>query len=71
MGWNPVVVTPELEATWEPTTYEGITTWGHTPVGEGIVHKLTMFRHAVKSLASREPAVPLLPHRRPQPAGAR
>ena len=32
-----------------PYTYRGISTWGHTPVGEDIVHKLTMFRHAVGS----------------------
>ena len=60
VGWNPVLVTPELESTWEPTTYQGISTWGHTPVGEDIVHKLTMFRHAVGSLRGAEGAVPEL-----------
>ena len=28
VGWNPIVVD---ENTWEPTTYQGISIWGHTP----------------------------------------
>lgn len=55
VGWNPIVVTPELESTWEPTTYEGISIWGHTPVGQTIVDKFTQFRMAVRN--SREPEV--------------
>ena len=62
VGWNPVLVTPELESTWEPTTYPGISTWGHTPVGEDVVHKLTMFRHAATSLTHAEATVPQARH---------
>ena len=71
VGWNPLLVTPELESTWEPTTYQGISTWGHTPVGEDIVHKLTMFRNAVSSLRSREPGVLEPAQREPQSTGVR
>ena len=71
VGWNPVLVTPELESTWEPTTYQGISTWGHTPVGEDVVHKLTMFRNAVSSLRSREPGVLEPARHQPQTTGAR
>ena len=30
LGWNPIVVD---ETTWEPTTHQGISIWGHTPEG--------------------------------------
>ena len=46
MGWNPVTVGPEQEATWEPTTYQGISIWGHTPVGETVVTKLHQFANS-------------------------
>ena len=32
LGWNPIVVTPDLEQTWAPKTYDGISIWGHTPI---------------------------------------
>ena len=31
VGWNPIVVD---EATWEPTTHQGISIWGHQPGGK-------------------------------------
>ncbi len=71
VGWNPLLVTPELESTWEPTTYQGISTWGHTPVGEDIVHKLTMFRHAVGSLRGAEGTVAELRSPDALPVGVR
>jgi catechol 2,3-dioxygenase-like lactoylglutathione lyase family enzyme len=54
VGWNPLVVTPELEATWEPTTYQGISLWGHDPIGEDLQHRLGMATQTLKSL--RQPA---------------
>lgn len=60
VGWNPVLVTPELEATWEPTTYQGISIWGHTPVGETILTKMSAFRKMVESLREKEELVPEL-----------
>lgn len=50
LGWNPVVVTPEREETWAPRTYEGISIWGHTPIGENVLSRLTQVRHAAASL---------------------
>ena len=42
VGWNPIVVD---EATWEPTTHQGISIWGHTPVGQTVVDKLAQFKN--------------------------
>lgn len=57
VGWNPLVVD---ETTWEPTTHQGISIWGHTPVGQTIVDKLDQFRRGALSLAAREDTVPAL-----------
>lgn len=54
VGWNPVVIGPELEATWEPTTYQGISIWGHTPVGETVLDKMAQFRQALCSVRTPE-----------------
>ncbi|OBI39709.1 VOC family protein [Mycobacterium colombiense] len=51
MGWNPIVVD---ENTWEPTTHQGISIWGHTPVGETVLDKLAQFRRGARSLLHRE-----------------
>ena len=60
VGWNPLVFTPDLEAAWEPTTYQGISVWGHTPVGEDIIHKMTMATQALRSIRKNEITVPEL-----------
>jgi len=57
VGWNPIVVD---EATWEPTTHQGISIWGHTPVGQTVLDKLSMFRVAAGSARRREDTVPAL-----------
>ncbi|MGA5448274.1 VOC family protein [Streptomyces umbrinus] len=57
VGWNPLVID---ETTWEPSTHQGISIWGHTPVGGTIVDKLDQFRLAARSLAHREDTVPAL-----------
>jgi len=59
VGWNPIVVD---EKTWEPTTYQGISVWGHTREGETIVDKLAQFKTAAQSLLHREDTVPALAH---------
>jgi 2,3-dihydroxybiphenyl 1,2-dioxygenase len=51
VGWNPIVVD---EKTWEPTTYQGISIWGHTPEGQTIVDKLAQFKAGARSLVHRE-----------------
>ncbi|RDH74800.1 extradiol ring-cleavage dioxygenase [Mycolicibacterium moriokaense] len=57
VGWNPVVVD---ETTWEPTTYQGISIWGHTPEGQTIVDKLAQFKVGAQSLLRREDNVAAL-----------
>lgn len=59
VGWNPIVVD---EKTWEPTTYQGISIWGHTPEGQTIVEKLGQFKTAAQSVLRREDTVPALAH---------
>jgi 2,3-dihydroxybiphenyl 1,2-dioxygenase len=59
VGWNPIVVD---EKTWEPTTYQGISIWGHTREGQTIVEKLGQFKTAAQSLLHREDTVPALAH---------
>jgi 2,3-dihydroxybiphenyl 1,2-dioxygenase len=59
VGWNPVVVD---EKTWQPTTYQGISIWGHTRQGQTIVEKLAQFKTAALSLLLREDTVPTLAH---------
>nr|WP_246461805.1 VOC family protein [Nocardia transvalensis] len=60
VGWNPVVIGPELESTWEPTTYQGISVWGHTPVGETVLGKFGQFRQALRAARTPEITVPQL-----------
>lgn len=57
VGWNPVVID---ETTWEPSTHQGISVWGHTPVGQRIVDKLDQFRLGARSLVRPEKTVPAL-----------
>ena len=58
MGWNPVTVGPEQEATWAPTTYQGISIWGHTPVGKTVVTKLQQFANILRNARHAEVSVP-------------
>jgi 2,3-dihydroxybiphenyl 1,2-dioxygenase len=60
VGWNPVTVGPEEEATWGPTTYQGISIWGHTPVGESVVTKLQQFANVMRNARHAEASVPEL-----------
>ncbi|MFD5536303.1 VOC family protein [Streptomyces sp. NPDC127079] len=57
VGWNPIVID---ETTWQPTTHQGISIWGHTPVGQTIIDKLDQFRLGARSLAHPETTVPAL-----------
>lgn len=57
VGWNPIVVD---ENTWEPTTYQGISIWGHRPEGQTIISKLHQFKIGAQSLLHRETTVPML-----------
>jgi 2,3-dihydroxybiphenyl 1,2-dioxygenase len=57
VGWNPIVVD---ESTWEPTTYQGISIWGHRPEGQTIVDKLNQFKTGAASVVRREDPVAAL-----------
>lgn len=57
VGWNPLTID---ESTWHPSTHQGISIWGHTPVGRTIIGKLEQFRYSARSLTRREQAVPAL-----------
>lgn len=57
LGWNPIVVD---ESTWEPTTHQGISIWGHTPEGQTIVDIFERFRNGAQSALHREVTVPAL-----------
>ncbi|MFE7624726.1 VOC family protein [Streptomyces sp. NPDC057509] len=57
VGWNPLVIE---ESTWVPTTHQGISIWGHKPVGRTIVDKLDQFRLGTRSLVRPERTVPAL-----------
>lgn len=57
VGWNPIVVD---EATWEPTTHQGISIWGHTPQGQNIIDKLSQFKSGAASLLQGEDVVAAL-----------
>lgn len=57
VGWNPLVIN---EATWESTTYQGISIWGHTPEGQTIIDKLGQLKTGFQSLGRREDDVPAL-----------
>ena len=57
VGWNPIVVN---ETTWEPTTYHGISIWGHTREGQTIVDKFAQFKTGAASLLRDEDVVPAL-----------
>lgn len=57
VGWNPIVVD---ETTWEPTTHQGISLWGHTPEGHTIVNLLERFKTGARSVFHAEDSVPAL-----------
>ena len=57
LGWNPIVVD---ESTWEPTTHQGISIWGHKPEGQTIIDVFERFKTGAQSALHREDAVPAL-----------
>lgn len=57
VGWNPIVVD---ENTWEPTTHQGISIWGHTPEGQTVVELFERFKTGAQSVLHPEDSVPAL-----------
>lgn len=60
LGWNPIVVD---ESTWEPTTHQGISIWGHTPEGQAIIDILQRFKAGAQSVLRPEDSVAALARR--------
>jgi len=60
VGWNPIVITPELEAAWQVATHQGISIWGHKPVDPGIFDKLGQLRQAALNARHPEITIPQL-----------
>lgn len=57
LGWDPIVITPELEAQWAPRTYDSISIWGHTQIGLPVVERLSQLRNGIGSLRREDPAL--------------
>ncbi|MDH6245282.1 VOC family protein [Mycobacterium sp. OTB74] len=57
VGWNPLVVD---ESTWQSTTHQGISIWGHTPRRQSIGDKLEQVKIVARSLRHHEDTVPAL-----------
>jgi 2,3-dihydroxybiphenyl 1,2-dioxygenase len=54
LGWNPIVVTEEAEAQWQPGHYRGISLWGHFPESLTLGAKLGQMGRGLASLARKE-----------------
>lgn len=57
LGWDPIVVTPELEAQWAPRTYESISIWGHTQIGLAVGDRLAQAATALRTLRKDDPSL--------------
>ena len=57
VGWNPIVVD---ESTWEITTHQGISIWGHTPEGHTVSQLLERLKTSAQSVLHAEDSVPAL-----------
>lgn len=60
VGWNPIVITPELESAWRVATHQGISIWGHRPEHDGVLDKLGQLRQAASNARRPEITVPSL-----------
>ncbi|MGW4370537.1 VOC family protein [Nocardia takedensis] len=60
VGWNPLVLTPDVEAAWTPSTHQGISVWGHHTVSQTLRDRLAQARTAAGRLRTPEITVPEL-----------
>ncbi len=60
VGWNPLVLTPDVEAAWKPVTHQGISIWGHHTVSETVLDKLAQARTGARRLRTPEITIPAL-----------
>jgi len=54
LGWNPILVTAEAEANWQPAHYHGISLWGHFPENLTLGTKLGQMGRGLASLTRKE-----------------
>ena len=54
LGWNPIVVTEEAEARWQPGHYQGISLWGHFPESLSLGSRLGQMGRGLASLTRKE-----------------
>jgi 2,3-dihydroxybiphenyl 1,2-dioxygenase len=54
LGWNPIVVTEEAEARWQPGHYQGISLWGHFPESLTLGSRLGQMGRGLASLTRKE-----------------
>lgn len=57
LGWDPIIITPELEERWAPKTYDSISIWGHTQIGTAVADRLTQLGTALRSARREDPAL--------------
>ncbi len=57
LGWDPIVITPELEAQWSPRIHESISIWGHTQVGSTVGQRIAQAGNALRSVRRDDPAL--------------
>lgn len=60
LGWNPLVITPELEEAWRVVTHQGISIWGHNTIDPSVFDKLGQLRNAAVNARRAEITVPEL-----------
>lgn len=58
VGWNPIVVTPELEQAWQVVTHQGISIWGHDVVDPSVFDQLGQLRQVARNARRPEITVP-------------
>lgn len=54
LGWNPIVVDEEAEQHWSPTSYRGISLWGHYPESLTLGVSARRFGRGLLSLTRNE-----------------
>jgi 2,3-dihydroxybiphenyl 1,2-dioxygenase len=54
LGWNPIVVSEEAEARWQPGHYQGISLWGHFPESLTLGSRLGQMGRGLASLTRKE-----------------
>ena len=54
LGWNPIIVTEEVENNWRPGHYQGISLWGHFPESLTLGSRLSQMGRGLSSLARKE-----------------